>query len=538
MKKIIYIFIIAGIVMGCDDDLLNKYPVTTINPSTFWQDEAEAEMAVNDLYRFLPAMNAQIRFDNKTDISITPSSGGNDLVNGIVDPTFGEFQSWWTDNYRAVSAANRFLEGIELVPKDKISTEKYARLKAEARFIRAMSYTFLTNYFGDIPLFTHEINVSEALEISRTDKQTVQDFIEKELTEIANTLPVEYKNTNIGRITKGAALAWKARAMLWSKQYAKAAEAAKAVIDMNQYALHSDYATLFKYSGEYATKEVILERIYSAINTHTFANMAAPYGITAQSTTLNINPTRLLADSYETINGLPIDKDPEYDPEDPYRNRDPRLQATLWLPVFKEGSYADVLWGSSVPHDCRPGSKTKDEVQTTQTVNMTGFLLKKYTNIEDMANPSLCNQNLILLRYADVLLMYAEAQNEVSSAPDNSVYAAINAVRNRVGMPNLPGNLSKEDMRERVRQERKVELAMEGWRFYDIRRWNIAQDLMKGSEPIPGMRYRDITTGELKTIVWISAQWNYPKKNEDHTFPVPFAEYNMNPNLLPQNAGW
>jgi hypothetical protein len=529
--------IVAGIFIGCDDDLFNKYPVTTINPSPFWQDEAEAEMAVNDLYRFLPAIT-QIRFDNKTDIAIQPSSGGNDLVNGLVDPTFGEFQTWWADNYMSVSAVNRFLAGIELVPKEKIAPDKYERFKAEARFIRAMSYTFLTNYFGDIPLFAHEINVSEALKIGRTDRQEVLAFIEKELTEIANVLPVKYENKDIGRITKGAVLAWKARAMLWAKQYAKAAEASKAVIDMGIYELHHDYAALFKYSGEYSTKEVILERIYSAINTHNFSNLAAPYGITGQSTTLQYNPTRLLVESYETRNGLRVTEDPEYDPEDPYRNRDPRLKATIWLPLFKTGAFADTLWGRTVPHDCRPGAKTKDEVQTTQIVNMTGFILKKYTNIEDMQNPSLCSQNFIVLRYADVLLMYAEAMNEISSSPDKSVYAAINAVRNRAGLPNLHGNLSKDDMRERIRNERKVELAMEGWRFYDIRRWDIAHELMKGSQPIPGMHYRDINTNELKTVVWTSALWNFPKKNNDYIFPVPFAEYNINPNLLPQNEGW
>lgn len=538
MKKIIYISLLAGLLISCNDDLLDKHPVTTINPSIFWQDEAEAEMAVNDLYRFLPAMNAQVRFDNKTDISIQPSSGGNDLVNGLVDPTFREFQNWWTDHYRAVSAANRFLEGLENVPKDKISSAKYERFKAEAKFIRAMSYTFLTNYFGDIPLFSHEITVSESLELTRTNKQEVLNFIEKELDEAAGVLPEKYDKGDIGRITKGAAQGWKARTMLWSKQYEKAASAAKAVIDLGIYELELDYSKLFQYRGEYATDEVILERIYSIVNTHDFMRIAGPYGITNQSTTLNVNPTRLLVDSYETIRGLSIDNDPAYDPEDPYKDRDPRLQATLWLPVFKEGSYADTLWGQTVPHDCRPGSKTKDEVQTTQAVNMTGFLLKKYMNIEDVPNPSLCSQNLIVLRYADILLMYAEAMNEVSGNPDQSVYNAVNTVRARVGLPNLPANLSKEEMREKIRQERKVELAMEGWRFYDIRRWDIAQDLMKGSQPIPGMHYRDITTNELKTVLWTSALWNYPKKNPDHLFPVPFAEYDMNPNLLPQNEGW
>src|SRR5699024_1131513 len=93
-------------------------------------------------------------------------------------------------------------------------------------------------------------------------------------------------------------------------------------------------------------------------------------------------------------------------------------------------------------------------------------------------------------------------------------------------------------MREAVRHERTVELAMEGWHFYDIRRWDIAQNILKDLKPAPGLTYRDIATNELKTITWSGVNWNYQKKNPDHTYPVPWDEYNMNPNLLPQNDGW
>ena len=434
-RYIIILFSCAAL-LGCDKDLLEKSPVTTLNPTNFWQDANEAEMAVNALYTFLPGIFT-VYDDNNTDISVEPWSGGNKIINGQVQNTSGQVLSWWQSNFTAVSAANRFIENVDTVPAEEISDEMLARLKAEARFIRAVSYTFLVNYFGDVPFFTHELNLSEGSTISRTDKQEVLDFIEAELTEISEILPLEYSGDDKGRITKGAALAWKARAMLWSEQYEKAADAAKAVIDLGIYQLHPDYSELFHYSGEYNNNEVILEYIYTDVTGHNFMSRSAPYGITnRQGVGLSVNPTANLINEYETINGLAPADDPAFDPEDSYRNRDPRLQATIWLPLFEEGSYADTLWGQSEPLDVRPGSGTMDEVLSNNRGNVTGFMLKKYTNEEDMDNLNNSSQNFIILRYADVLLMYAEAKIELGQI-DQSVVEAINEVRARVGLPGL-----------------------------------------------------------------------------------------------------
>lgn len=539
-KQYLIILIFCLTFLGCEDDLLNKSPITTLNPETFWNNADEAEMAVNALYTYLPNI-FQIYFDNKTEISIVPSASGNLIVMGQVMDTDQELLSWWRSHYRAVSAANRFIEDVDLVPAQEISDDMLARLKAEARFIRALSYTFLVNYFGDVPFFTHELSLSEASNITRTDKQVILDFIETELTQIADDLPQVYGEDDKGRISKGAALAWKARAMLWSKQYQKAADAAKAVMDLGIYRLHPDYAELFTYSGEYQNEEVILEYIYTNVTGHNFMLGAAPYEFTSGVDVLSVNPTRILVDEYETINGLAPAADPDFDTENPYNNRDPRLKATIWLPVFKDGSYSDILWGATKPFDVRPGSGTRDEVFSTNRGNKTGFLLKKYTNEEDLTNITNSSQNYLILRYADVLLMYAEAKIELGQI-DASVIQAINAVRTRVTLPALEEkgvNVNDQaEMREAVRHERLVELAMEGWRFYDIRRWDIAQDLLKDSEPAPGIKYRDILTGELNSVNVTDVNWNYQKKNEGHTFPVPWDEYNMNLNLLPQNEGW
>jgi hypothetical protein len=538
MKNTIFILVITSIALiGCNEDLLDKYPVTTLNPETFWQNGEEAEMAVNALYGHLPGHN-QRSFDNMTETAIFAASAGQELVGGQVDETSDLFQNWWEQHYRAVSAANRFLEDVELVPSEEITAEDLARMKAEARFIRAVNYTYLVNYFGDVPFFTKSLQVSEASAISRTSRQVVIDFIESELTSIVNDLPLEYSGGDIGRITRGAALAWKARAMMWFKQYQKAADAAKAVMDLGIYGLHTDYEGLFLYESEYSNDEVILERIHNEENTTNWWIRTAPRSlVNIPGYGQNFNVERNLVDAYETVNGLAPDNDPAWDSEDPYRNRDPRLQATVWLPVFNAGSYADTLWGTTDLFDPRPGSGTPDEVRIMNVGNMTGFLSKKYSNIEDLAAPELSGQNYIILRYADVLLMYAEAKNEISG-PDQSIYDAVNDIRNRVGLPDLTAGLSKEEMREKIRHERMIELALEGWRFYDIRRWDIAQDLMTGFTPAHGMYYRDIVTGDLEEVLFTLVSYNFPRKNEDHTYPVPWYEYNLNPNLLPQNEGW
>lgn len=182
--------------------------------------------------------------------------------------------------------------------------------------------------------------------------------------------------------------------------------------DLDIYELYDNYAELFTYDAEYQNDEVILQYIYTASTGHDFMRKAAPYGVTKQSSFMDFNPTAALVNEYETINGLAPASDPAFDSEDPYRDRDPRLQATVWLPVFDAGSYADVLWGTAVPPDVRPGSKTRDEVFSIRG-NQTGFLLKKYTNEEDIATITNSAQNYIILRYADVLLMYAEAKIEL-----------------------------------------------------------------------------------------------------------------------------
>jgi hypothetical protein len=225
-------------------------------------------------------------------------------------------------------------------------------------------------------------------------------------------------------------------------------------------------------------------------------------------------------------NGLPIsDPGSGYDPANPYADRDPRLAYT----IFVEG---DVLPNGQV-FDPKPNSTTGDAVGSTFVVSPTGFNVEKYIDASDVTTPTNTGINFILMRYAEVLLIYAEAKIELNQI-DESVYSAINEVRQRpdVNMPVIATGKTQTELREIVRHERLVELAFEGRRFFDIRRWKIAGDVMPGK--VYGMTYSD-TNGDLQTVE-VTAWMNY-WDDRNYLWPVPQEERDLNPQLE-QNTGW
>ncbi|MEQ9289102.1 MAG: RagB/SusD family nutrient uptake outer membrane protein [Cyclobacteriaceae bacterium] len=530
MKYIRYIAVaLIGVVplAGCNDDLLDKAPITTLNPSTFWTSEDDAILAVNALYAYLPGYEA-ISFDKYSDIAVSSSIGGNDYIRGQTSSTEPMFENDWNRGYDAVRAANYLLENIELI--SDMNADLKSRIIGEARFIRALRYTYLVAHFGDVPFFEKTMTPEEAATIGLTDKELIWDFIDAELSDIASDLPVSYDEPERERITHGAALAFHARAMLYAGRFAKARDAAKAVIDLNVYELHDNYAELFQYVGE-NNKEVILQRGYAQnILPTNYPDQGPKAGFNGAGRT---SVTRTLVDEYETSTGKSITAgDTDWDYFDPYKNRDPRLQATVWLPVFGSGTYSDFRLNTSIPFDTRPGQSgdSPDYVNGSNVATTTGFMVKKYLDPLDASNKDNGGINFINIRYADVLLMYAEAKIELGEI-DATVVDAINEVRQRASV-NLPaiGSGDQATMRAQVRHERMVELAMEGLRFYDIRRWKTALDIMQG--PIPGMVYLPLGNESAgpDTIVWEATVRTYAEA--DYEFPIPFRETQINPNLI------
>ena len=360
----------------------------------------------------------------------------------------------------------------------------------------------MINLYGDVPYFDKPIVLIEESQGPRTSKVEITTNILKDLDMAISYLPLNYDKTNVGRITKGAALALKARVCLWQNKYQEAHDAAKAVMDLGVYQLYPNYSELFAYNTE-NNVEIILDQQYMpTLRVHSSFSDLAPRSCQGNS---NYVPTRKLVDAYES--------------------NDPRLHATILLPLE-----VNPWLAGNIIFDPTPGSGSVDEVSISYLATATGYHFKKYVLKEDVQYPSRCNINLVYIRYADILLMFAESENEISG-PTNEAYSAINQVRARARgsnssiLPDLNG-LTKEGFREAVRKERNVELAGEGLKYFDLLRWKTAETALVGK--VYGMDYIDKSTGQPKTVEVENRAFN---TGRNYFWPIPESEIRLNTNL-------
>ena len=516
------LLLLGCLTIGSCDDILETVPNDRISTEIFWKTDQDAVLAANAVYTSL-VENAghYVSWDGMSDIGYThqPQSPESFILQGQFDALNSRVHNDWSNLYAGIRSANSFLANVDRV--QTTNTALIDRLEGEVRVLRAYFFTRLAALFGDVPLVTTELSLSESKALSRSPVSEIWDFVSTELTAAADLLP----NTQAdkGRITKGAALGIKARAMLYAGRYQEAAEAAQAVMSLNVYSLYPSYDNLFTYGAE-NNSEVILDIqfIDDAYSNNIF-NVVAQSSMNSRSLYV---PTKNLVDAYEMANGMAItDASSGFDPYDPYAGRDPRLGYSVFLP-------GDVLPNGKV-FNPKPNSTTGDAVGSTFIVSPTGFNLEKYVNAEDLGNPADCGINLILMRYAEILLTYAEAKIELNQV-DASVYDVINEVRQRpdVNMPVITTGKSQDALRQIVRHERLVELAFEGLRFFDVRRWKVAEDVMPGK--VYGMTYVD-DNGALQTVEVTAWENFFSERN--YLWPVPQAERELNPNL-DQNPNW
>ncbi len=522
-KKLLALVLLTSL-FSCKENLLNPVPNDRISTSIFWKTETDALLAANAAYSYLWGQNL-FALDGVTDIGHTNEvfNVNSFVESGSYDASNSRVTAEWTNAYTGIATVNDFLENVDRVTTT--NTALIERLKGEMRFLRAYHYVNLAGLYGGVPIVTKTLSTGEAKQLKRDDVDKVWDFAAAELTAAAAALPATYPAADKGRITKGAALALLSRANLYAGRFQPAATAASEVMTLG-YDLYPNYGKLFTYAAE-NNVEVILDHQYvnsAGLSNNVFAQMA-PY---SQKTSGNtFVPTKKLADSFGMKNGLSI-SDPAsgFDPRDPYKDRDPRLGFTMFV------SGDPLPSGSAFRPE--PNSGTTDAVGNTYLASTTGFVLKKYINPEDFATPGISGINIILIRYAEVLLNYAEAKIELNQL-DQSVYDAINKVRNGrqdVKLPSIASGLAQTDLREIVRHERMVELAFEGTRLFDIRRWKTAEKVMPGS--VFGMTWLD--GSNLKTIQ-VQAFERVFKPNRDYLWPIPQKELDLNAGLT-QNPGW
>jgi hypothetical protein len=510
--------------LSCDRDLLETIPNDRLSVDVFWKTENDAKLAVNSLYTDLDGTNI-VTWDALTDIAHTNQNFNvNAYVElGTYDATSSAIYSEWAAAYRGVRAANYFLENVDKIPNANAATVN--QLKGEAKTLRAYQYIKLIGLYGAVPLVTTSLTLEEGRTVVNSTVPELWDFVDKELNEATALLPATYGAADKGRITKGAAQGLLARANLYSGRYQKAADAADLVIKSATYGLYDSYEKLFTYAAE-NNKEILLDKqfIKDTYSNNIFQSLT-PYSQKSGGSTFV--PTKALVDAYETTDGKKItDAGSGYNPAKPYEKRDNRLKFSVYL----EG---DVL-PSGIVFKPQPTSGTPDAIGSTYIASTTGFNIKKYINTEDYANPGNSGINIILLRYAEVLLTYAEAKIELNQI-DASVFSAINLVRNGrsdVKQPSVTSGTQAE-LRELVRRERTVELAFEGQHLFDIRRWKTAEKVIPG--PVYGITYTN-AQGQLVTVESVAVNKVFDASRH-YLWPIPQKEMNLSPTLK-QNPNW
>ncbi len=525
MKKILYLALAALIIFpACNEDFLDRENPNELTPGSFWSTAKDAELALNACYGLITYWET-MWWDGLTDNAYSQFSwdGIQKFGNGTATPTEGywDLRNHW--DYGIIRRCNSFLENIDRVPDMEDALKK--RFIAEVRFNRAFQYFFRAYMYGDFPLITKTLNLEESFVEGRTPKADVIKFVLDELDAAKDDLPVSYSGVDQGRITKGAALALKARVHLYEGQWSEAASTAQAVMQLG-YELFPKYEELFWEGNEY-NPEIIMDAQFANLQGQkTWSDVyMAPNKDGGWS---SICPLQGLVDAYECTDGKTIAESGLYDPVDPYKNRDPRLTQTIVHPGSNwRGRFFDPL--------------NKDGLDYFSKINAsrTGYNMRKGINPAFNSVWDQNGQNSVLIRYAEVLLIYAEAKIELKQI-DNSVYEALDKVRLRAGMPAVDkaDNNSQEKMRELVRRERRVELALEGLRWYDIVRWDIAKDVMPGNAYGVKPGIVNAETGDVilsgDNIVVEKRAFSMDKYKY---FPVPQSVIDVN-NKIIQNSGY
>lgn len=530
MKKIflLYFFFLLFLT-ACQKNFLNRAPLDAYSNGALWKTANDAITAVNGCYS-----GHNNGWENEYNIYYMdcasdnaynqfPWEGFQPMGNGTLTPTNTGNSRW---NFGTVTTCNWFLANVGETPMD--STLKL-RLMGEARFIRAYQYFVMAQLYGDVPLVTTQLSVSEANSIKRTAKADIVSFILTELGDIAPHLPISYSGSDVGRITRGAALALRARVELYNGEYSDCVADCQQVMQLG-YSLFPSYSDLFRMANK-NNSEVILDVEYAA-NTNLSNWVIGVMASNSYGGWSSIDPTQGLVDAYEMDNGKTID-DPSsgYDPAQPFKNRDPRLAATI---VYPGQQYARI---DGSPNYYDPLDASSSDYYQSGNCSRTGYEVKKWLPVLADYTPDIFNTsaNPIVIRYAEVLLTYAEAKIE-SGQIDNSVYDALDAVRVRAGMPAVDRVVYSDQstLRTLVRRERRVELAMEGLRWFDIQRWQIGPQVMTG--PAYGSLLGSVDPANGNLTLTSSRIVAEQRTFKNYLWPIPQTEIDINKNLLPNNG--
>lgn len=561
LKRICYILLTSMALQSCTE--LDLTPDTGISTENFFRNLQELEIGLNALYE---KKLWKIDEDWWTDDMF---HRGRPSTNEISTATLNSESSlsgvYWTDLYDGIKRANTVLQAVEKLRGTENESE-LNRIEGEARAIRAYFYGVLVTKFGDVPLLTTNIPLSEAYQVSRTGVNEIQNFIYTELDASSSLLT----SSNANRVNRGFALGIKARIALYLGDFETAKLASKAVIDLGIYELSGDFRTLFLKEGA-SSKEIIffipqnLDFNVNFNNTRTrdfIPRNAGGFGAAF--------PTFEAIHVFECVDGKTIDQSPLYNPKKPFENRDPRLKETIvefgqpWLGFVYQPHPDSTTTLNTVTNN---RVTNNDSRGVSIFASFTGMLWKKGIEQRWADNPRLADPNLIILRYADILLIHAEALIELNQDLETA-RNLINQVRARAYKVEASqtdlyppvSEVNQEGLRSRLRRERRVEFMKEGLRYQDIIRWRIGDKTISRrvlGMPQPGNQDRSqwpfndqiLPTIDADGVVLFDSEQmisrNFASLLQTYSFdtqrmylwPIPASDRFLNSNLT-QNPGY
>lgn len=564
MKKHIKIVLIAVLPFFAScEDFLDKGPLSTLAEKSYWQKGSDAEYAVNGMYEAFSELERWTNapyLDMTTDLMYLKAPWEfllQPFNTGSLTSDNGWIEYFWTTKYQYIRDANFFFENVDRV-KDQLTEESYNNYCGQARVVRAFCYLRLVQGFGDVPLITRTLDYDEWL--PRNSSDTVMEFVIGELGKAVDELPDNQSDERHGRIDKYVAYAYQARAALHyagfyekTEYYQVAADALDALVTSGKFALYDNdpdpvenFTQIFWSENEGAdNREIIFSDQYiKDKRPHNIStSFAGPgwKGHQAQQNFIDMFENKAgwqsLGISFETMNKYRNTKllksplegvDPNYNPKNEFANRDPRLNATFFNPnIFQdaEGNIqkAGEFWEAGNYHfspdwdnDCYFYKKLVDPICFNQ-----GYYYGQSEN------------NYPLVRYSDMLLLFAEVLNELgttSSTGHDALYY-VNLVRTRADMPDVVSN-DKDEIREIIKHERKIELIGEQVLPWDYKRWKEYERTMEYGSEFYGFRRE--TYGQ-ESVLMQTKYLTYPKY---HLWPIPAIEMRNNPNITENNSGW
>jgi len=503
--KIKLFILLLGVILSASCTKLDLNPLSEASSENWYSNPDQIEIALNDLYReYLYTLERNFITDRWTD-DWAQRTKVYEYAVGAITSEWSVSIELWNNSYKGISRANRVLESLPAL-ETEYSQEVLDELKAEACFFRAFFYSRLITLYGDVPFYTETMTIEEAFEIGRTDVQTVLQQVYADFDYAIDNLPLENSGSSgVYRVNKGAAIAMKARTALYMSDWQVVVEETEACMALNKYSLYPDYGEYFR------LKTIEDETIFAIPRSYEYGFYYSSKGFILRTAggTADAQPSWSLLASYLCTDGQPIDESLLFDPSNPFKNRDPRCTETfvehgtehvgyIYQPHPDTLKVLNVETGQLVTNlDCKAN---------TPWAAFSCNMLKKGVVITWRAADGRYQDNpIILMRYADILLMYAEAKIELDEI-DQSVLDAINRVRARAyGVDLTETSLyppvtttDQVELRRALRLERRIEFAWEGRRFWDLHRWRFFEEAFipyYGHHPYALLKERIVDAG-------------------------------------------